>query len=574
MPSELDRKLEEAYQIVTGEGGPITVGETDYHGHAVPFISNAPPSLPFYFAHFCAQHGDATFLVDGDERLSFNQVYAAAKTVAAALVEGYGVHKGDRVGIAMRNAPAWIVIYMGIIMAGGCATLLNGWWQGEELADGIMDSETTLVFADAQRAERLAQSGLDHGAEVVTLNIAQPIDAVIAPIAAKGGSAETELPLVMGDDLATILFTSGSTGQSKGAWSNHRGVTQGVFSYLAQTLMMLTYATAEGMAPTIQPCTLLNVPLFHVTAEVPVMLQSFGMGRKLVLMPKWDAEEAMRLIEKEQVTYFVGVPLMSYEMLVHPNREKYDLSTCMSYAAGGAPRPPEHVKKLAEGMGGGQPLLGYGLTETNAVGCGNLNENYMAKPNSTGPASKPLVDLKIMDDAGKPLPQGTVGEICIRSICNFEGYWNNPEATAAAFTPDHYFRTGDLGYLDAEDYLFIVDRKKDIIIRGGENITCYEVEAAIYAHPDVAECAVFGLPDERLGEIPGAVVHFHPDSHTSSVELSDFLKSHIAAFKVPEMIWVSAEALPRLGTEKIDKVSLRTRYRALYEAKGVEAAEM
>lgn len=574
MPSILDRKLEEAYQIVTGPGGQIEVGEVDYHGHRIPVISNAPPSLPFYFAHFCGQHGDATFIVDGDERLSFADVYKVAKQVAAALVEGYGVQKGDRVGIAMRNAPAWIVTYMGILMAGGCATLLNGWWQGEELAAGIRDTETRLVLADRTRVQRLEQGGSDHGAELVELDIAQPISKVIAPMVAKGGSADTVLPTVLGDDVATILFTSGSTGQSKGAWSTHRAVMQGTFSYLTQTLMMLTYATREGIAPTVQPSTLLNVPLFHVTAEVPVMLQSFAIGRKLVMMHKWDAEEAMRLIEKEQITYFVGVPLMSYEMLVHPSRSKYDLSTCMSFAAGGAPRPAEHVRKLAEGMGGGQPLLGYGLTETNAVGCGNLNENYMAKPDSTGPASKPLVDLRIMDDAGTELPQGATGEICIRSICNFEGYWNNPEATAAAFTPAHYFRTGDLGYLDEDGYLFIVDRKKDIIIRGGENISCYEVESAIYAHPDVAECAVFGLPDERLGEIPGAVVHFHRGRHMTSGELADFLKSHIAAFKVPAQIWVSDEALPRLGTEKVDKVSLRTRYRALYEASGIESAEM
>ena len=574
MQSELDRKLEEAYQIVIGEGGHIQVGEIDYHGHTVPYITNAPPALPYYFAYFCNQHKDTTFIVDGDERLNFAEVYVAAQKVAAALVDGYGLQKGERVGIAMRNAPSWIVTYMGIVMAGGVASLLNGWWQGEELAVGIKDTETKLVLADPQRAARLTASGVDHGAEVVVLDISQPLTAAISPLVAKGGSDATVLPVVGGDDIATILFTSGSTGQSKGAWSTHRGVMQGIFSYITQTLGLLTYATKEGLVPSVQPSTLLNVPLFHVTAEVPVMLQSFAIGRKLVMMPKWDAEEAMRLIEQEKVTYFVGVPLMSYEMLVHPNRGKYDLSTCITFAAGGAPRPPEHVKRLAEGMGGGLPVLGYGLTETNAVGCGNLNDNYSAKPNSTGPATKPLVDLKIMNDAGDELPQGQIGEICIRSVANFEGYWNTPEATAAAFTKDHYFRSGDLGYLDEDEYLFIVDRKKDIIIRGGENISCQEVEAAIYAHPDVAETAVFGLPDERLGEVPGAVVYFHPGADVNSCDLSDYLKGHIAAFKIPQVIWISDTPLPRLGTEKVDKVTLRNKYRALYEAKGIESAEM
>lgn len=295
-----------------------------------------------------------------------------------------------------------------------------------------------------------------------------------------------------------------------------------------------------------------------------MFLQSFALGRKLVLMPKWNAEHAMQLIQDEKVNNFTGVPLMSYEMLTHPNRHKYDLSSCTGFAAGGAPRPPEHVKRLADGMGGGKPLLGYGLTETNAVGCGNINENYLAKPLSTGPASKPLVDLAILDESGAPLAQGEVGEVCIRSIANFEGYWNNEAATKAAFTDDGYFRTGDLGYLDEDGYLFIVDRKKDIIIRGGENISCQEVEAAIYEHPDANECAVFGLPDDRLGEVPGAVVWMKPGSNVDEAALKVFLGERLAAFKVPQVIWISPDALPKLGTEKIDKVSLRARYREAY----------
>ncbi|MDB5678541.1 class I adenylate-forming enzyme family protein, partial [Sphingomonas bacterium] len=216
-----------------------------------------------------------------------------------------------------------------------------------------------------------------------------------------------------------------------------------------------------------------------------------------------------------------------------------------------------------EEMGGGAPLICYGLTETNGVGCGNWRDNYLAKPNSTGRASLPLVDLAILDNGGKKVPQGERGEIAIRSICNFREYWHRPDATAAAFSPDGYFLTGDIGYLDPDGYLFIVDRKKDIIIRGGENISCQEVEAAIYEHPLVAEAAVFGLADERLGEVPGAVVHFHPGDEVSEGELQDFLRHHIAAFKVPERIWMSADPLPRLGTEKIDKVGLRARYRAM-----------
>ena len=563
MPSALDLRLDAAYELITGPGGPIQVGSIEKDGRSLPFITNAPTNLGDYVAFFCAQHGDAIFLVEGDERLSFKQVYAAARKVAAGLIETHGVARGDRVGLAMRNANAWCVSYLGILLAGGCATLLNGWWQGGELAAGIEDAEAKLVIADPQRAARLAEPGVTHSAKVVTLDITRPIDEAIAPVS---GSADTALPVLTGDDLATILFTSGSTGQSKGAYSRHRSVVQAIFNYVTQTASIVHLLTEDGQMSDIQPATLICTPLFHVTAEIPVFLQSFALGRKLVLMPKWNAEEAMRLIQDEQVNYFVGVPLMSYEILVHPNRKNYDLSTCKSYAGGGAPRPPEHVKRLATEMGEGKPLLGYGLTETNAVGCGIINENYVEKPLSTGPASKPLVDLAILDDNGAALAQGQVGEVCIRSICNFEGYWNNPAATKAAFFDNGYFRTGDLGYLDADGYLFIVDRKKDIIIRGGENISCQEVEAAIYEHADVNECAVFGLPDERLGEVVGAVVWLKPESSVDANELTAFLQERLAAFKVPYRIWMATDALPKLGSEKIDKVSLRNKYREEFAA--------
>lgn len=562
MPSALDLRLQAAYDLITGPGGPITVGTTQRYGRDLPIIANAPGNLADYMAFFCHTHGDAIFLVEGDERLSFKQFYAAARTVAVGLVAVHGVQRGDRVGIAMRNANTWAVVYAGILMAGGCATLLNGWWQAGELAVGIRDTEAKLVIADPQRAERLTSA--DHGAAVITLDITRPVLEAIAPITALGGTAD--LPQLTGDDLATILFTSGSTGQSKGAYSRHTHVVQGVFNYITQTMGIVHLLTQDGLMTGIQPATLVCTPLFHVTAEVPVFLQSFALGRKLVLMPKWNAEHAMQLIQDEKVNSFTGVPLMSYEMLTHPNRHNYDLTSCTGFAAGGAPRPPEHVKRLADGMGGGKPLLGYGLTETNAVGCGNINENYLAKPLSTGPASKPLVDMAILDDAGAPLAQGQVGEVCIRSIANFEGYWNNDAATKAAFTDDGYFRTGDLGYLDEDGYLFIVDRKKDIIIRGGENISCQEVEAAIYEHVDANECAVFGLSDDRLGEVPGAVVWMKPGSTVDEHALKAFLTERLAGFKVPKTIWIVPDPLPKLGTEKIDKVTLRTKYRELVVA--------
>ncbi|MGY2734010.1 AMP-binding protein [Sphingomonas sp. UYP23] len=564
MPSKLDQRMDSALAQLTGAGGPLALGSVSVDGNDLPLITGVPQTLPPYFAHYCNEHAAKTFLVAGDERLTFAEVYAAAARVAATLVGGHGVVPGDRIGIAMRNSPSWIVLYMGITMAGGVATLLNGWWQSEELAAAMADVECSLVFADPPRTKRLAAIA-DLEVKVVTVEDSQPLAVALAALL---GSSDAALPSVAPTDSATILFTSGSTGQSKGAISNHRAVTQALYNYLAQALVMLSISTADGVAPPVQHATLLNVPLFHVTAEVPVFLQSFAMGRKLVLMPKWDAEEAMRLIAAETVTYFVGVPLMSFEILTHPKRAEYDLSSVSDFAAGGAPRPIEHVRRIADEMGGPKPLLGYGLTETNGAGCGNFRDNYLAKPNSTGRASLPLIDLAIVDGNGKPVAQGERGEVAIRSVCNFTKYYGRPDATAAAFTADRYFLTGDIGYLDEDRYLFIVDRKKDIIIRGGENISCQEVEAAIYQHPAVAEAAVFGLADERFGEVPGAVVLLRDGEALSTEDLCAFLFEHIAAFKVPARIWFVDQALPRLGTEKIDKVTLRATYRALAAAGG------
>ncbi len=563
MPTQLDKDIQRFTGEVTAPGQMFETVEITRAGVPMPAFKNAPPSLAHYFAHFCNEHKDTVFLVDGDQRMTFGEVYAAAAQVAHGLATRHGLKQGDRVGIAARNSVNWILAYMGTLMAGGCATLLNGWWTGEELGYGIDLCDCSLVLADPARAARL--EGIAHSAKLIVFDHGRPAEG-LAEIAAAGDTAMQMLGQLGPEDLATILYTSGSTGHPKGAYSDHLGVVSGVMNYICQTAMIVAMMTERGEAPTVQPSALVTVPLFHVTGEVPVFLQSLAMGRKLVLMPRWDAGEALRLLAEEKITYFVGVPLMSYELATHPDRDKYDLSECKSFAAGGAPRPPEHVERIKQAFPEGFPLLGYGLTETNGVGCGNLNENYMAKPGSTGMPSKPLVDLAILDDAGKPLPTGEVGEVSIRSVCNFLGYWKNEEATRAAYTEDAYFRTGDLGYLDPDDYLFIVDRKKDIIIRGGENISCIEVEEALYAHPAVAECSVFGIPDDRLGEVPAAVYYVKEGKSLTEEDLQDFLREHIAPFKIPEVMWQATEQLPRLGTQKVDKRAVKATYAKEYLA--------
>ncbi|WP_309611445.1 class I adenylate-forming enzyme family protein, partial [Sphingomonas sp.] len=478
-----------------------------------------------------------------------------ADRLAPALV-ARGVMKGDRVAIAMRNCPAWVVTYMAVLKAGGIATLINGWWQAEELAHALRLTEPVLIIADAPRAARIAAA---PGAwSVVTLPIEQRLDGALAPLLAGAGTAP--LPTVGPEDPATILFTSGSTGEAKGALSTHRAVTTGVYAYATGLLTLLGILTKDGRPPVNPPRTLVSVPFFHVTGEVPLMLNSFVIGRGMVIMHKWDALEAMKLIEREKITYFVGVPTMSLELINHPDRDQYELSSLTDITAGGAPRPVSHVARLRHDFPNAQPALGYGLTETNAVGCSNFWSNYADKPSSTGRAQTPFVEVEILGPADRVLPVGERGEVGIRSAANIREYWRNPAATAEAFTPDHFLRTGDIGYLDEDGYLFIVDRKKDIIIRGGENIACAEVEAALYACPAVGEASVFGTPDERLGEVPVAVVHVADGHKLDEAELRAFLATRLAAFKVPERISFSATELPKLGTGKIDRVTLRANF--------------
>jgi long-chain acyl-CoA synthetase len=551
MPSELDQRFDRMLDAVVGPGGRLVLGR-DEAGRTI--VTNFPPTLPSFFRTFCALNGASEAVVAGDERLSFADLDRWSEQLALALV-ARGIGKGDRIGIAMRNCPSWIVSYMAAAKVGAVATLLNGWWQPGELQHALELTEPALVLADAPRAERIAACGASRG-ELVTLSVAEPLERALAPLLGVA-VGEATLPDVLPDDHATILFTSGSTGSAKGALSSHRAVTTGVYAYATGLMVLLGLLTEEGRAPSTRR-TLINVPLFHVTGEVPVMLNSFVINRCMVIMPKWDAGEALRLIEKERITYFVGVPTMSLELMNHPERDKYDLSSLTDVAAGGSPRPVAHVERLQQEFPNAQPALGYGLTETNAVGCSNFWGNYAAKPASTGRAQRPFVELAILGSGDAHLPPGERGEVAIRSAANILGYYNDPAASAAAFTTDGYLRTGDIGYLDEDGYLFIVDRKKDIIIRGGENIASAEVEAALYACESVAEAAVFGCADERLGEVPVAVVHLAEP--TSEDELRAFLQQRLAAFKIPERIVFSDDPLPKLGTGKIDKVALRAHH--------------
>jgi acyl-CoA synthetase (AMP-forming)/AMP-acid ligase II len=555
MPSELDGQLAAIMAGLTAPGALLAVDTIQRGAYSLPVFAHAPATLPAMFERFCGEYAQREFLVDGDVRLTFGEVHALAREVAGGLVRRHGVVSGVRVGIAARNSANWVIAYMGVLMAGGCATLLNGWWTGAELAGGIALTGCSLVIVDAERAERLGSQGVAVPLAMIRHGDPSGLAALLDP---EGASAP--LPDLTADDLATILFTSGSTGIAKGACSDHRAVVQATFSFVAQSLMTATQLARSGHTVSPAQAILVSMPLFHAAGEVPQMLQSFVLGRRLVLMPKWDVVEAMRLIEAEKVSAFVGVPLMSHEIVTHPDRHRYDLSSCQIMVGGGSARPPEHVVQIREALPDTVPLLGYGLTETNSVGCCNISDNYVAKPNSTGPASQPLVELAIVGPDGSLLPAGLRGEVAVRSICNFRDYWRNPEETAAAVRDDGFFLTGDLGYLDEDGYLFIIDRKKDIIIRGGENIACSEVERAIYSHPAIAEVAVFSIPDARYGELPAAVYSLKPGQRATAEGLRAHVAERIAGFKVPAHFHEEQDNLPRLGSGKLDKQKLKARH--------------
>ncbi len=554
-------QLQEAVAALTAAGAPFETEEVDIRGYRYRSYTHQPANLSQYF-RLMANHRDKDLVVMGDERYTYGEGLALASQFAAALQDKFELQPGDRVAIAMRNSPQWLFAFMGTLLAGGVVVPVNSWWTTEELEYGLEDCGARVVVVDAERAQRIAPFADRLG--LVPLGVGgvaglQDFMSLLADYPA----AEPQETGVAADDDACIMYTSGSTGHPKGAVQTHRGVLAAIYSWL-----LLGSATSKlqpaGEGKSWPPATLMSVPLFHATGSHSLFLLSLMVGRKIVLMHKWDVREAMRLIEAERVTNFNGVPTMSAELQAAAADSPYDLSSLKEIYAGGAARPPDQVKKITDSFKGSSAGIGYGLTETNALGTVNAGAFYLAKPGSAGQPVPAVTDFRIVDEQGGELAAGERGEVCIRSPANVRGYWNKPEATAAAFR-DGWFHSGDVGYIDEEGFLYIVDRIKDIIIRGGENISCIEVEAAIYQHEAVDEAAVFGLPDERLGEIVGAAVVLREPGSLAAETLQAYLAEHLAGFKIPAHIWFHDEKLPRVGSGKIFKRQLKADYAAMLE---------
>jgi long-chain acyl-CoA synthetase len=561
--------IAQAHALLTAPGAMFEMEQVDIAGIETRVWKNAPPSLRSII-EIGRAHGEKIFLVYEDERASFEGFYRAVAAFAHDL-QAKGVKKGDRVAIVMRNLPEWPVAFYAIEALGGVATPLNAWWTGPELEYGLIDSGASVAILDAERLERLSEH-LHNCPNLKTIYVSRAVEEISHPQITKMetilGTTNTWMSLpdqalpaveVFPEDPATIFYTSGTTGRPKGALGTNRNITSNIMA--AGCAGARAFLRRGEMPPTPDPtapqrASLISVPFFHATGCFAVLNPSLFSGGKLVMLHKWDPIRAFEMIEREKVTMAGGVPTIAWQLIEHPLRKNYDLSTLESVAYGGAPSAPELVRKIVETFPKSQPGNGWGMTETSATATTHGAEDYQHRPDSCGPAV-PVTDLKIMTIEGdRELPIGEVGELWCRGPQVVREYWNKPEATAQTFV-DGWVKTGDLARLDPEGFCYIIDRAKDMLIRGGENIYCIEVENVLYDHPAVMDAALVGIPHKQLGEEPGAVVTLKPNTTATEAELRAFVAERLAAFKVPVKVVFWHETLPRNANGKIMKNELK-----------------
>jgi len=546
---------DQAIAALTGSpGSPFEITEQEVDGEKRRIFASLPSSLREAFAG-ARLNTDKTFLVYEDETWTFSDVMGRVDEIADTLVNRYGVERGDRVAIAMRNYPEWIASFAAIASVGGIAVCMNAWWKTGELAYGLEDSGAKLLIADIERIKTAEPSLVRLGVKAMVVRHEGDVPAGVDRMqdVLQAGAAMPEVEVGLEDD-ATILYTSGTTGVPKGAVSTHHAVLSAQRAFACRALVGAMTQPPKEPNP-FDACFILAIPLFHVTGLVPVMLSCFLNGIKLVVMYKWTPERALELVERERVTQFVGVPTMTIDLLESPDFASRDTSSLASVGGGGAPAPPEMVSRVDKSFLRARPGLGYGMTETNAYGPQNAGDDYVRKPRSSG-RSIPILEVKCFDDEMKPLGPGQVGEICFRGPNLIRGYWNKPEATAETIV-NGWLRSGDLGRIDAEGFVFVEDRAKDMVLRGGENIYCAEVEAIIYEFADVHEAAVFGMPHDRLGEEVACAILAKKGRSIDVEALTAHVAEKIAKFKVPTIVEIVVEALPRNAAGKILKREIR-----------------
>ena len=548
----------EVVQQVTAKGQMFETKEVlNDNGVTYTEYANFAENLKQFF-DIGLTHEEKDWLVYENERYTYKEVYERSAQVANALI-ATGIKKGDRVAICMQNNPEYIFSFMGIMGMGAVCVPLNSWWVPSEVIYGLEHSDAKLLIADKKRLQ-----GLESMPDVIKVVTTYADDENFTSFNSfvEGQSSSWPKVEINRNDYASIYYTSGSTGRPKGVLSSQKGILSTMFSWTCYSVVASQIAakTNPDATPLVSPdlAVLHCVPLFHVTGSHSAFLMSILIGRKIVMMKKWDAGEALKIIEEEKVSDITGVPTQTWELLSHPKKNDYDLSSLKVLGGGGGPRPAEHVKQLDEQFEG-RPGIGYGLSETNALATLGNGDEYVNHPSSTGRVVPPLTEIKILDNDWNEVAEGELGEIAIKTPASMVGYWKNDEATKECMNEDGWFRTGDLGKFEGP-FLYIVDRVKDMVIRGGENIACPEVEAAIYEHENVLEVCVFGVPDTRLGEIVSCCIYLKPGTNLNQEELSSFLSDKLAPFKIPAEFNFTENKIPRLASEKFDKPTLRKIY--------------
>ena len=568
---------QQARQELAAPGGPFAIETIEVRGAPMKVFTASPPTVRSIW-ELTAAYGDKDYIVYEDERYTYAEARDLVNALAHLLRDTHGVKEGDRVAIAMRNYPEWIISYWAIVALGAAAVGMNAWWTPTEMEYALNDSAPKVLIADDERLER-ALGVLDavratHPMHVISVRSerALPENASRWEDVVKAENAQPALPdaTIDPDDDACIFYTSGTTGFPKGAQLTNRGCVHNVlniaFMTTATTMAEAKERAAAGEAPAAPPAEppkqnvfMAPTPLFHVTANNCILYPATLTGARIVLTYKWDPGRTLELIEREGVTNFSGVPTMSRELLAHPDWETRDTSSLQGMGGGGAALQPDLVGKIDKALKNGVPSTGYGLTETCGIVTANSASFFVRKPASCGPVV-PTLDAKLVDEEGEDLPVSpdTVGQLCVRGAVVIKGYLNRPEATADSIR-DGWFNTGDIARIDEDGFVYIVDRAKDMVLRGGENIYCSEVEVAIYQNEAIAEAAVFGIPDERLGEEVAAAIVLAPGSELSEDELKAFLAQRIAKHKIPSRIWFLPEQLPRNANGKFVKRELRDR---------------
>ncbi len=569
--------IAQANAAIAASDTPLKLADGEVRGVPMKIYAEAPPTIRAILQLGEQQFGHRDFIVYEDERVTYSAFSRAVEHFAGILIDKYGIQKGDRIAIIMRNYPQWPVPFFAALSIGAIATPMNSWWTGDELEYGLKDSGAKIAVIDGQIYERI-RPHLGNLPELEAMIIARDADehadprvtsmeALIGPATHWAGLAQIGLPPVeLGpEDDATIMYTSGTTGRPKGALATHRAIISNMLNSLTCQMRMLLRRgeTPPEPDPNEQGATLLAIPFFHATGAFAVLIPTMLRGDKIVSTYKWDAGKALPIIEAEKITGVGGVPAIAWQLLEHPDRDKYDLSSIKAVSYGGAPSAPELVATIKKRFPEAAPGNGWGMTETCATATLNIGEDYVNRPDSAG-AAPGAVEIKICEPgklSGEPLAQGEVGELWCKGAMNCKLYWNRPEATAETFI-DGWVVTGDLARIDEEGFLYLVDRAKDMLIRGGENIYCIEVESALYDHPAVMDASVVGIEHKILGQEVGAVVQLKPGMNANEDELRAHVASQIAAFKVPVEIQFQDEPLPRNANGKILKPILRERFEA------------